>query len=283
MAMADNSKKTQVTELQKMLRAVSYSRVDIPKVNPDGVFGKETTEALRIFQRQIGLAPTGEADFTTWNALRSEAELSRDGASGGKMLDAFPGADYIHIQVSESGRRKFTQSKRTFEDKVDDILAGYYRGEQSASERMREVYRSIVLSENTAVCIRGIIRAVNAERGAVLFHCATGKDRTGIVAALLLRLLGADDAAIYADYMRTNETLEHELAQAYSLAMAKSRNDKAAVGYVLGFFAACPCWLTAALDTLDSNFGSAAEYAANIVGVSEGEVANFIRTCVEHF
>ncbi len=64
---------------------------------------------------------------------------------------AFPGADYIHIQVSESGRRKFTQSKRTFEDKVDDILAGYYRGEQSASERMREVYRSIVFSENTAV------------------------------------------------------------------------------------------------------------------------------------
>ena len=95
MAMADNSKKAQVTELQKMLRAVSYSRVDIPKVNPDGVFGKETTEALRIFQRQIGLAPTGEADFTTWNALRSEAELSRDGASGGKMLDAFPGADYV--------------------------------------------------------------------------------------------------------------------------------------------------------------------------------------------
>lgn len=26
---------------------------------------------------------------------------------------AFPGVDYIHIQVSESGRRKFTQSKRT--------------------------------------------------------------------------------------------------------------------------------------------------------------------------
>lgn len=62
----------------------------------------------------------------------------------------------------------------------------------------------------------------------MLFHCATGKDRAGVVAALLLRLLGADDAAIYADYMRTNETLEHELAQAYSLAMAKSGNEKAA-------------------------------------------------------
>lgn len=60
----------------------------------------------------------------------------------------------------------------------------------------------------------------------MLFHCATGKDRAGVVAALLLRLLGADDAAIYADYMRTNETLEHELAQAYSLAMAKAGMTK---------------------------------------------------------
>ena len=75
--------------------------------------------------------------------MRSESSFHPD--------PAFPGADYIHIQVSESGRRKFTQSKRTFEDKVDDILAGYYRGEQSASERMREVYRTIVFSENTAV------------------------------------------------------------------------------------------------------------------------------------
>lgn len=143
---------------------------------------------------------------------------------------AFPGADYIHIQVSESGRREFTQSKRTFEDNVDDILAGYYRGEQSASERMREVYRSIVLSENTAVCIRGIIRAVNAERGAVLFHCATGKNRAG---------------------------------------------------YVLGFFAACPCWLTAALDMLDSIFGSSAEYAADAAGVGKEEVDRLIMICIE--
>lgn len=81
--------------------------------------------------------------------------------------------------------------------------------------------------------------------------------------------------------MRTNETLEHELAQAYSLAMAKSGNDKAAASYVLGFFAACPCWLTAALDTLDSNFGSSAEYAANAAGVGKEEIDRFIMICIE--
>lgn len=36
--------------------------------------------------------------------------------------------------------------------------------------------------------------------GAVLFHCAAGKDRTGVVAALLLLLAGAKTCDIIADY-----------------------------------------------------------------------------------
>lgn len=93
--MADNSKKTQVTELQRMLRAVSYIHTDVPRINPDGVFGRETTEALRIFQRQMGLAPTGTADFATWNALRAESALARDSAAGGKSVSVFPNAGYV--------------------------------------------------------------------------------------------------------------------------------------------------------------------------------------------
>jgi len=34
-----------------------------------------------------------------------------------------------------------------------------------------------------------------------VFHCAAGKDRTGIVAAVVLRLLGVDNDTIVADYM----------------------------------------------------------------------------------
>jgi protein tyrosine/serine phosphatase len=41
-----------------------------------------------------------------------------------------------------------------------------------------------------------------------VFHCAAGKDRTGVVAALLLRLLGVTEAAVIADYARTQHSLE---------------------------------------------------------------------------
>ncbi|HEX5586879.1 MAG TPA: tyrosine-protein phosphatase [Acidimicrobiia bacterium] len=39
-----------------------------------------------------------------------------------------------------------------------------------------------------------------------VFHCTSGKDRTGIVAALMLELLGVDDDVIAADYVLTAES-----------------------------------------------------------------------------
>jgi protein-tyrosine phosphatase len=44
----------------------------------------------------------------------------------------------------------------------------------------------------------------------VLFHCTNGRDRTGVVAALLLALLGATREAIVADFMLTNERIDVE-------------------------------------------------------------------------
>lgn len=49
-----------------------------------------------------------------------------------------------------------------------------------------------------------VIAAIaDAPEGVVLFHCAGGKDRTGLIAALLLRLAGAPIEAVAADYALT--------------------------------------------------------------------------------
>jgi protein-tyrosine phosphatase len=41
----------------------------------------------------------------------------------------------------------------------------------------------------------------------VLIHCQAGKDRTGIICALILLALGADRHLIIDDFMRSNEAL----------------------------------------------------------------------------
>jgi protein-tyrosine phosphatase len=44
-----------------------------------------------------------------------------------------------------------------------------------------------------------------------VFHCAAGKDRTGLVAAVVLRLLGVDDEVIVADYMASAHNMPRML------------------------------------------------------------------------
>ena len=50
--------------------------------------------------------------------------------------------------------------------------------------------------------------AHRAGRDAVIVHCAVGKDRTGVVIALLLSLLGVRREAIVADYVATAANME---------------------------------------------------------------------------
>ncbi len=62
-----------VYELQRYLRELYHdTNGEIPLVNPDGIYGDETRQAVEAFQSLFGLPVTGEADNTTWNAIYSE-------------------------------------------------------------------------------------------------------------------------------------------------------------------------------------------------------------------
>jgi len=47
----------------------------------------------------------------------------------------------------------------------------------------------------------------------MVFQCAAGKDRTGLVAAMVLGLLGVDEATITSDYAATAAVIDHLLAR----------------------------------------------------------------------
>jgi len=50
--------------------------------------------------------------------------------------------------------------------------------------------------------------------GPALVHCAFGKDRTGVVVALLLRMVGVTPEAVVADYMASSACMEDCIARA---------------------------------------------------------------------
>lgn len=55
--------------------------------------------------------------------------------------------------------------------------------------------------------IREVFQILAREKGCVLFHCTAGKDRTGIIAMLLLDLAGVDRETILADYSITQKLI----------------------------------------------------------------------------
>lgn len=66
---------------------------------------------------------------------------------------------------------------------------------------MKGIYKRVLQNfEGVRTCMRYI---ANAPEGCVLFHCAVGKDRTGILAMLLLMLAGVDKWDIIANYVQT--------------------------------------------------------------------------------
>ena len=62
-------------------------------------------------------------------------------------------------------------------------------------------YMNIARSENMPRILKAI---ADADTG-VMYNCAAGKDRTGVVTAILLMLCGVSDEEITADYMLTKE------------------------------------------------------------------------------
>jgi protein-tyrosine phosphatase len=73
------------------------------------------------------------------------------------------------------------------------------------SQDMFERYLMVLDSRPQA--FRDIFDSVAEAEGAVLFHCFAGKDRTGVIAAMLLALAGVPPDHIAADYALTDVRL----------------------------------------------------------------------------
>lgn len=81
-------------------------------------------------------------------------------------------------------------------DETSSVWAG-------GTVRLADLYRSML--ERSADRFAHAVHLIARSEGPVVFHCAAGKDRTGLVAALVLGLLGVDDRDICEDYAATGE------------------------------------------------------------------------------
>ncbi|MEP6844298.1 MAG: tyrosine-protein phosphatase [Pseudolysinimonas sp.] len=74
-----------------------------------------------------------------------------------------------------------------------------------------------------------VLTAIAEAPGGVLVHCAAGRDRTGLVSALLLETAGVERAAVLEDYVRgIRESSRHDIdehVEEYSRALGRLLDD----------------------------------------------------------
>ena len=75
---------------------------------------------------------------------------------------------------------------------------------------MTETYRKLAFEPSHLDLFTRYFRALGDADGPVLIHCAAGKDRTGLLAALTHHLLGAHHDDMVADYLLTNTAVDLE-------------------------------------------------------------------------
>ncbi|PRY70157.1 protein-tyrosine phosphatase [Glaciihabitans tibetensis] len=110
-----------------------------------------------------------------------------------------------------------------------------------------------------------------------VFHCTTGKDRTGWAAAALLLLLGVDYDDVLEDYLLTNAQLLPSL-QGLLDDFESAGGDPALLLPVLGVQRE---YLDAALAEMTAMFGTVENYFMSGLGLTEADIALLRLTLIE--
>ena len=119
------------------------------------------------------------------------------------------------------------------------------------------------------------VRTMAEPGGAVLVHCAAGKDRTGVVVALALAAAGVSRDAVVADYVATGYRLEAVLARLLASPTYAADLD----GTPADVHRPRPQTMQRFLQLLDQRFGGSAGWLA-AVGFSTDELAALRRRLV---
>jgi protein-tyrosine phosphatase len=191
------------------------------------------------------LSPNGRRAFAELGIavvidLRGKAE-----AAAAPMLD---GTRRVHLPIEPTVVAELLDQRARGTLNVDSAVAV-----------MQGAYRRFVL-DHAAVFAELLHNVLAARQRPVLFHCAAGKDRTGVAAALLLTALGVPPDVIMEDYLLSNRLYRAhaattELPEAVREAIIKVH----------------PSYLGSAFAAMAEGWGGADQYLDQALGIGARE------------
>ena len=176
-------------------------------------------------------------------------------------VDIF-GVNYIHIPIFSKSAPGITHERN--EERIEHVVDFSLMYEQILKDECLE---------NISKIIKKIIN-LDREEYAVLIHCTEGKDRTGIIIAILLLILGADKETIIKDYLYTNK-VNKKRAYKYYLKTLFLDSDLKKAEKMKDFYLAKIEYINAAFKVIENDWGGADNFIRNGLKISNNEIEDF--------
>ncbi|TWH41656.1 protein-tyrosine phosphatase [Rhodococcus rhodochrous J38] len=144
-------------------------------------------------------------------------------------------------------------------------LVSQILGDGRATDYLRQSYRDFVTLPSAVASYRTLADTVAHGDVPGLVHCSAGKDRTGWAAASLLLFAGADQEAVFTDYLRTNDELLPHFDDFFAR-FASLGGDPDLITPLLGVRRE---YLEVAIDEALSRYGTIEQYFAAGLGLDD--------------
>ncbi|SKB80181.1 tyrosine-protein phosphatase [Dyadobacter psychrophilus] len=220
------------------------------------------TVRLGKIYRSGNLAELGNDEFTKFNAthIGRVYDLRTDHEIKGKEDHLPPNVEYLHMPTVADNEGEIAQLKKK-------VINGEI-SESMARDMTTQFYEDAV-SVNVKA-LRNIIKSIAESDEPVLYHCSAGKDRTGIVSALILSILHVDRETIVNEYLLSNyyrnAQAEKTLGKAKMGKIIKRKMDLKAVEVLTtveeGF-------INATFNTIDTKYGGMDSFIQNQLGIDQ--------------
>lgn len=214
-----------------------------------------------LLYRSGGLYLMNEEERETFESLgikfimdlrtKAESDVSPD--------PVFPGIDMVrHSGITFKGGEEIDFSpigmSKIGKEGHDQLalLMGYYTGIPFENEAFKTLMQKIIDGEVP-----------------IVFHCHTGKDRTGVFAIILLMALGIDNETIFQDFKLSNYYHREALSRALSDNAEKIRLHPEAEELLTMWFGVSENVGRAVISSIETRYGSKEDYFRIEYGLDE--------------
>ena len=205
--------------------------------------------------------------------VRHVVDLRTKGETVSEPDIEVPGADYLALDFFEV--KEINQATGSGEQLQT------MRSKEETQQMMKGLYASFITNENVHKKINEVLQLLlNTPQGATLWHCFAGKDRAGIVAAVILTILGVSKEDIMKDYEATNQMRRKANDEILEQLRAQNMDDEA-IEAVKVALCVDPDYLEICYKTAEKEYGSFENYIIEGVGFNVEQWQNLRRMYLE--